>query len=791
MSQSHNPAREVDMLRRRLTKLNQACLLINESLDFDTVLQGVLDSARSLTDARYGVITLMDDSEQIQEFLSSGLTPEQSQQFWEMPDGMSFFGYMSKIHEPLRLEDFHSYARIMGLPEFRPPMPVSSVLPFMAAPIHSRGECIGGIYLADKHQEFTLEDEETLVMFASQASLVIANARVHREERRVRADLEALISTSPVGVVVVDARTGHIKSVNREANRIVSHLHEPGATEEELIENLNFRRADGREMSLDELPLSKALSSGETVRAEEIVLYVPDGRSVSTLVNATPIYSDSEEVESVVVTMQDLTPLEDLERIRAEFLGMVSHELRAPLTSIKGSATTLLESSSDLDPAEARQFHRIINDQADHMRSLINDLLDVVRIETGSLSVSLSPAPVADLVEEARNRFVSGGGRNNLQIDVAPDLPNVMADRRRLGQVLDNLLTNAAKHSHESNPINVSAALQDFQVVISVMDQGKGLPPEHLPHIFRKFTRIDDEAEGDVMAAGLGLAICKGIVEAHGGRIWAESEGLDKGAKFTITIPVVEDAGAEALARGPEGSQASKSSGTLRKRILAVDDDPLALRYIRDTLSKAGYSAIVTADPKDVSNLILVKEPDLVLLDLMLPGTNGIELMQTIFEIADVPVIFLSAYGQDHHIARAFEEGAVDYVVKPFSQTELVARINAALRRHRTYNTVWPREPFQLGALMINYAEHRVNVADNPVELTPTEFRFLAELSTSAGMVLTYEQLLDRVWGPTHSDDLRPVRTLVKNLRRKIGDDAKDPIYISTIPSIGYRMSTE
>ena len=792
MSQAHNPTREVDLLRAQLTKLNQACLRINESLDFDTVLQGVLDGARSLANARYGVITLMDADGQIRDFLSSGLTIEQSQQFWNMPNGVTFFAHMSKIQEPLRIADFHSHTRALGLPEFRPPMPVSSVLPFMAAPIHNREECIGGIYLADRDQEFTPEDEETMVMFASQASLVIANARVHREERRARADLEALISMSPVGVAVFDVRTGEIKSVNREAQRIVSHLHDPGTTAQELLERLNFRRADGRKMSLDELPLSKALSSGETVRAEEIVLYVPEGRSVSTLVNATPILSDSEDVESVIVTLQDLTPLENLERIRAEFLGMVSHELRAPLTSIKGSATTLLESASDLDPAEARQFHRIINDQANHMRNLINDLLDVVRIETGSLSVRLSPVPVADLVEEARNRFVSAGGRNNLHIDLALDLPSVMADKRRLGQVLDNLMTNAARNSHESTPISVSAVHQDFQVAISVTDKGKGLPPERLPHLFSKFSRMSDEdTESGVMAAGLGLAICKGIVEAHGGRIWAESEGLEKGAKFTITVPVFEDAGAESLARIPDGSEAINSSGKQKRRILAADDDPLALRYIGDTLSKAGYAAVVTTDPKDVSILIQAKEPDLILLDLMLPGTNGIELMGEILEITDVPVIFLSAYGQDHHIARAFEAGAVDYVVKPFSQTELVARINAALRRHRTNNTIGQREPFHLGALTINYAEHRVSVADRPVELTATEFRFLAELSTNAGMVLTYEQLQRRVWGPTHSDDLRPVRTVVKNLRRKIGDDARTPTYLTTIPRVGYRLSTE
>ena len=193
-----------------------------------------------------------------------------------------------------------------------------------------------------------------------------------------------------------------------------------------------------------EFPFSQGLMTGETVRAEEIVLLAPDGRSVTALVNATPIFSEDGEVESVVVTLQDMTPLEDLERLRAEFLGMVSHELRIPLAAIKGSTDTLLEASAELDPAEMTQFFRIIRDQSESMRHLIGDLLDVARIETGTLLVSPEPVEVTVLVDEARSRFQIGGGRANLVIDLPPRLPRVTADRRRIVQVLNNLLSNAA-----------------------------------------------------------------------------------------------------------------------------------------------------------------------------------------------------------------------------------------------------------------------------------------------------------------------------------------------------------
>ena len=387
MNRPDDPMREIAALRERLSRLSEASLHITEDLDLDAVLQGVLDGARSLTGARMGGITILDDSGRLQDFITSGLTDEDHQRFVNLPGGPEFFAYLSGLTEPLRLADFSAHTTALGLPEIGPPLgPVGS---FLGAPIRLRGVRAGNLYLSDKEGggEFTQDDEETLAMFASHAAMAIANARRHREEQRARAYLETLIDTTPVGVVVFNAGTGVPVSLNREARRLVDGLTNPGQTAEQLLDVLTFRRADGREISLREFPLAEALSTGETVRAEEIVIGVPDGRSVSVLLNATAIRSEEGQVESVVVTLQDMTALEELDRLRAEFLGMVSHELRAPLTSIKGSAATVLGSSADLDPAVVRQFFRIIEDQADHMHDLVADLLDVARIETGTLPV--------------------------------------------------------------------------------------------------------------------------------------------------------------------------------------------------------------------------------------------------------------------------------------------------------------------------------------------------------------------------------------------------------------------
>ena len=776
-------------LEERLSRLSRASLRITEDLEFNTVLQGVLDSARSITGARYGVIVLHGDDGTAQDFLSSGMTAEETDRLWTIPGWPSHFEYLSRIPGPLRIPDLLGHIRSLALPELVPPVAVSDNVSFMATPVLHRGERVGSIFLAENEngREFTREDEESLALFASQAAMAIANARRHGEEQRARADLETLVDTSPVGVVVFDAVTGAPKSFNREAMRIVDSLRSPDQSPEDLLTVVTFRRADGREVSLREFPPVEALRSGETLRAEEVVISVPDGRSVNLLLNATPIVSHEGAVESMVVTLQDMADVEELERMRAEFLAMVSHELRMPLTSIMGSATALMDVSSDLDPAEMRQFHRIILDQAGNMRELIGDLLDVARIETGTLPVNPEPAGVAVLVDRARNAFKSAGGRNNLAIDIEPDLPLVMADRRRIVQVIGNLLTNSARHSSESSVIRLSAVRDGVHVAVSVADEGRGIPAESLPHLFRKFAGAQSEEQGG--DTGLGLAICKGIVETHGGRIWAESDGPGLGARFTFTLPAVEEAGsgaAGALQPVPASSRGrGQKDSRERMRVLAVDDDPNDLRYVRDTLTESGYDPVVTGDPKEAVRLMEEERPDLVLLDLMLPERDGIELMKDILDVADVPVIFLSVYGRDEIVARAFETGAVDYVVKPFSPTELVARINAALRRRVTPE---PSEPYALGDLTIDYAQRRVILAGRRVRLTPTEYGMLAELSAHAGRVLTHEHLLERVWRASGDGSVRPIHTMVSKLRRKLGDDAGNPTYIFTEPRIGFRM---
>ena len=317
---------------------------------------------------------------------------------------------------------------------------------------------------------------------------------------------------------------------------------------------------------------------------------------------------------------------------------------------------------------------------------------------------------------------------------------------------------------------------------VSVGDEGRGIPAERLPHLFRKYARSGRDEQG--LGSGLGLSICKGLVKAHGGCIWAKSEGSGLGTRFTFTVPVAYDTHADAALTTDSGKALPERDESLNPLVLVVDDDPQALGQIRGFLENAGYRALLTGDPDQVEDLAQAHLPDLVLLDLLLPDTDGIELMQSVPALSDRPVIFLSAYGRDETIAKALEIGAADYVVKPFSPTELIARIQAALRKN-----AGPPEPFKVGELVIDYEERQVAFEGKQLKLTATEYDVLRVLSTHAGKPVTYDQLLREVWQARNSGDVRVVRAIVKNLRRKLGDEKGNLKYIFTESKVGYRMA--
>ena len=227
--------------------------------------------------------------------------------------------------------------------------------------------------------------------------------------------------------------------------------------------------------------------------------------------------------------------LREADRLKSEFLSTVTHELRTPLASIKGFVTTLLQDDVEWDRSSQRDFLGTVNEQADRLSHLVDDLLDISRIEAGGLRLQCDWCNLRDIVNSALRRLGSLTDTHPLRVLCPPDLPSAWADSRRVEQVLANLLENAAKYSASGGEIAIEAGTEDGQLVVSVADHGVGIAPEHQDKVFGRFFRVPGESSQKTSGTGLGLAICRGIVEAHGGRMWVESQ-LGQGSRFSFTL---------------------------------------------------------------------------------------------------------------------------------------------------------------------------------------------------------------------------------------------------------------
>ncbi len=660
---------------------------------------------------------------------------------------------------------------------------------------------------------------------------IVADARdvtIQKQEQKKLAEerqrLELLCDIAPVGIIMVEGREVRQVMLNREMRRmlglsanadeilykygtqsLLEGFSDPAADPPDKPETrfgmmefntnpgdvsrkVTFCKPDGSPYSWKERPLGRALLRGETVIAEEMVWKYDDGRSILVLGNVVPILSPSGEVEGAVGIAQDLTPVEESQRLRNEFLGMVSHELKTPLAAIKGTAAMVLGSQHYSGSAETIELFRIINQQADRLNDLINSLLDMTRIEAGMLSVNPEPTDLNQVLGDAIEVF-KRSQTTQVNLRLADNVPSARADRRRIFQVITNLLTNAAKFSPAGAPVFVDVNFDESFVTVRVRDQGCGIPTDKMVHLFKKFSQIHGDRGRNLSGTGLGLAITRGIVEAHGGRIWAESEGEGRGSTFSFTLPAVRTPASPttpatiALRAQHQGKVTRTREKTL---ILALDDDLNMLRLLKRSLEYAGYEVVLSSDPREAMKLLQAREPDLLLLDLILPATSGFNVLERVREFSGIPVIFISASDDGENIVRALKTGADDYITKPFSPSELLARIETTLRRRVASDTVEVRPPLAVGDLVIDFAERSVTKGSGKVPLSATEYKILYQLAINAGRMLTHKQILHQVWGPQYGGETELVRSMVRNLRRKLGDDARHPTYILTEPQVGY-----
>lgn len=223
-------------------------------------------------------------------------------------------------------------------------------------------------------------------------------------------------------------------------------------------------------------------------------------------------------------------------------------------------------------------------------------------------------------------------------------------------------------------------------------------------------------------------------------------------------------------------------------RVLLVDDEPETVKYVSSNLRVRGYEVLVASDGQSALRTFEQSIVDLIILDIMMPGPDGFQVCQAIRRQSDVPIIMLSARGQERDIVRALDLGADDYLTKPFGVEEMLARVRAALRR-TTQTQRSPRSSVTIGDLEIDFGKRQVTVGGRQVQLTPTEYDLLAHLAANAGRVLTHRALLQAVWGPEYRDETEYVWAYIRRLRHKIEPDSRNPRYILTQPGVGYSLA--
>jgi two-component system phosphate regulon sensor histidine kinase PhoR len=378
---------------------------------------------------------------------------------------------------------------------------------------------------------FDQEDVRILTQFARQQAAVIAAAQMYRAFVKEKEELEHVIESVYAGIIMVH-NGGRLMQINPSARTMV------GLDQSEKLTG-DYREiiTDGSVQSVLTRSLDEAAELQEEIGLPDPHSDDPESERIYQVQTAMVKGEDQSSI-GVVAIFNDITEIRSIERMKTAFVSTVSHELRTPLTSIKGFVSTLLQDTEGFyDKDTIREFHTIIDQECDRLTRLISDLLNVSRIEAGR-ALDLNPQPVnlPDLIDKVVAAQKSYTNRHEFKVDLDPKLPLIVADMDKVDQILTNLTNNAVKYSPNGGTITVTGKPLDGMVQLMVVDQGMGIPKEHLNKVFDRFHRIDNRDTRKVGGTGIGLYLVKHLVEAHGGKIWVESE-VGKGSKFIFELP--------------------------------------------------------------------------------------------------------------------------------------------------------------------------------------------------------------------------------------------------------------
>jgi PAS domain S-box-containing protein len=510
---------------RQREYLLQISRAMTSRLDLPSLLRQILTSAAEIVGAEAGLIALRNgQTDTLAIHASYGLPVSLLPRFAPLLTGFS-----------IGVADY-------GVPDLQARMklvvrairlPLHQVI---ALPLTFEERLLGLIYLFRSGSlAFSANDESVLSSFADQAAIAVRNAQLYQQVSAEKQQLDAIIEHSADGVMIVDPEL-RILVFNRALSQMTGW---PGdqAIGKPCYQVLALEAVSGRDLCGAE-PGAVDFEGGEPWVAEGD-LCRPAGSRIAIRVTYSPLYDEDGRLSHVLANVVDITRFREAEEMKSTFISVVSHELKTPVSLIKGYANTLAREDANWDRETVREGLQVISEESDRLNSLINNLLDASRIQAGGFRLERTDVSIPRLAAKVVENYRLQTAAHQFALDFAQDFPIISGDEERLRQVFNNLVSNAIKYAPDGGEIRIGGWSDGAQVTIYVADQGIGIPAEEQDKLFQRFYRVDSSLRRKTQGAGLGLYLCRSIVEAHGGRIWLRSEP-GKGTTVLFALPVAD-----------------------------------------------------------------------------------------------------------------------------------------------------------------------------------------------------------------------------------------------------------
>lgn len=505
---------------------------LTSELDLADVLRIIVQASVEFISGRAGAIILVDPSDDTFRVAAIyGLQREHFESFAPLLRGFPYRPGEEKtvIPELTRWMQHVAKAADIG---------VSQVL---RLPMLSGDNLIGMIYVFQAANYSISNDAANLLQsFADQAAIAVKNARLYQEVINEKKRLDAILEQSADGIMILD-RLLKITRFNPSLGRMTGW--DPGeAIGEEHREVFRWNSLR------TELTLESAIANGWPLPGAA-PLYVEgelkrsNGDEISLSITYSPLLNSRGVMTNIIANIRDLTRFREQEELQKTFISVVSHELKTPVSIIKGYAGTLGRQDTEWPPTLLQEYAGVIEEESDRLTELIDNLLEASRLQSGVFKLNTSDqVSFPQLAKSTVEKFESQTERHTFMVNFPEDFPSIWGDERRLAQVMNNLISNAIKYSPEGGQIEVSGHVHTDYVTVSVKDEGIGIPEHEKFRIFEKFTRLDNALSRKTEGTGLGLFLTKAIIEAHGGSIWFSGNGPDNkkrmpGTTFTFSLP--------------------------------------------------------------------------------------------------------------------------------------------------------------------------------------------------------------------------------------------------------------